>query len=187
MSEEKNKQKKPAPKSKQKPKPKLESKLNLLEEFDPEVYDEEDPADKEKIKRDGRKNKENAFMGRPTVMTKQTLAKLEMAFRMDCNEREACIFAGIDPATLYRYKQKNPDFCIEIDEWKESLPIMSRAVIAERISVHKSVEDSWAYLRTKRKGEFAEQKNLKVDTNVVSIADLEQAATDGVIAEGETE
>lgn len=161
-----------------------ETKRNL-DFYDPEVYDEDDPKDKEKITRDGRKTKENNFAGRPTVMTKQVLAKLEWAFRIDCNNEEACIYAGIDSATLYRYIQKNPDFAVQMTEWKQSLPIAARAVVAEQIVAAKSVDDSWAYLRAKRKGEFAEQKNLKVEGNVVSIADLEKAAAEGVITEGE--
>lgn len=187
MPEEKNKQKKTAPKPKEKPKPEVEDKLRFLQDFDPEVYDEDSPEDKEKITRDTRKTKENNYAGRPTVMTKQVIAKLEWAFRIDCNEEEACIYAGIDPSTLWRYKQKNPDFASQITEWKQSIPIAARAVIAERVVTLKSADDSWAYLRAKRKAEFAEQKNLKVDTGVVSIEDLERAATDGVIAEGEEE
>lgn len=172
----------PKKKSKKKEEPKVENKAAFLEEFDPEVYDEDAPEDKEKITRDARKTKDNNFAGRPTVMTKQVIAKLEWAFRIDCNEEEACIYAGIDPSTLWRYKQKNPDFASQINEWKQSIPIAARAVVAERVVVNKSPEDSWAYLRAKRKAEFAEQKNVKVDTNIVSIEDLNKAATEGVIA-----
>jgi len=56
-------------------------------------------------------------VGRPSRITQGVLAKLEVAFSLGCSDREACSFAGINPATLYRYQNKNPEF----SERKEGL------------------------------------------------------------------
>ncbi len=43
-------------------------------------------------------------------MTPDTLAKLETAFSMGLPDEQACLYAKIDPSTLYRYQEKNPKF-----------------------------------------------------------------------------
>ena len=49
-------------------------------------------------------------VGRPTVMTKEVLSKLEMLFAHGLTDREACLIADINPATLYNYCNENPEF-----------------------------------------------------------------------------
>ena len=43
-------------------------------------------------------------------MDKDVLSKLEDAFCYAYTDEEACLYAGISPATLYRYQDANPDF-----------------------------------------------------------------------------
>jgi hypothetical protein len=57
--------------------------------------------------------------GRPAKIDKTCLAKLEDAFSNALPDDEACLYAGINPATLYRYQQKNPKF----SERKEALKL----------------------------------------------------------------
>lgn len=57
----------------------------------------------------GRKNKNNGA-GRPTVMTTDVLGKLEDAFINAFTDEMACLYAGINPDTLYEYCKKNPKF-----------------------------------------------------------------------------
>lgn len=40
-------------------------------------------------------------VGRPTVMTQTTIARLEMAWRLGCADREAADFAEISPQTIW--------------------------------------------------------------------------------------
>lgn len=49
-------------------------------------------------------------MGRPTKMTPETIAKLEAAFLKGCTDAEACFYADINLATLYRYCDANEEF-----------------------------------------------------------------------------
>ena len=154
-------------------------KLKALEIAEPIVFDEENPDHKERI------NKSRDTCGRPTVMTVQVLRKLENAFKIGCTDREAVIHADISSTALYEYCKKNPAFAEQKENWKETLLIAARANVAGVIMLQKSVPDSWAYLRAKRKGEFAEQKNHVVDAKVIDVQSLEQASEAGVIVEEE--
>lgn len=154
-------------------------KLKALEMAEPSVFDEENPEHKERI------NKSRDKRGRPTVMTTQVLRKLENAFKIGCTDREALIHADISSTAFYEYCKKNPDFQEQKEDWKETLLIAARANVAGTIMMQKSVPDSWMYLRAKRKGEFAEQKNHVVDAKVIDVRTLEQASEAGVIVEEE--
>lgn len=48
--------------------------------------------------------------GRPPIIDKDVLSKLEDAFMYAYTDKEACLFAGISPATLYRYEELHPEF-----------------------------------------------------------------------------
>lgn len=48
--------------------------------------------------------------GRPTVIDEGVLAKIIEAKAYGANNDEACIVAEINPATLYRYMEKHPEF-----------------------------------------------------------------------------
>lgn len=56
------------------------------------------------------KPKTKCKCGRPTVMTKEVLRKLESAFSIQCTDEEACAYAGIGETTLYDYQKENPEF-----------------------------------------------------------------------------
>lgn len=49
-------------------------------------------------------------VGRPTVVTHNTVKQLRRAFMWGATDQEACAFAGISPATLYRYQARIPEF-----------------------------------------------------------------------------
>jgi hypothetical protein len=60
-------------------------------------------------------------VGRPKRITPGVLAKFESAYSLGCNDREACNFAGVNPATLYRYQNKTPEFSSENGGYKTGL------------------------------------------------------------------
>ena len=66
------------------------------------------------------KKKENGKndTGRPTVMTQETLHKLETAFKMGCSHSIACQHAGISRTALYKYQNENPEFADKINAWQ---------------------------------------------------------------------
>jgi Ca2+-binding EF-hand superfamily protein len=66
-----------------------------------------------------KKNKE----GRPTVMTQETIQKLEQAFAFGSTDEEACFYANIGKSTLYDYIKANPEF----SERKEALKLIRQS------------------------------------------------------------
>ena|SRR5947209_6807220 len=120
--------------------------------------------------------------GRPSKITPEVLAKLQQAFLMECTEEEACALAKIDPATLWRYKQRHPEFCKEIEAYKLNPKIKARATIYKNLDKPKVAQ--W-YLERKLKDEFStkqiiedvsktgEQKD-KLDELAAAISSLSQ-------------
>lgn len=120
-------------------------------------------------------------VGRPTILNELVFAKLEDAFRFGATKAEACLWAGIDPSTLWRYEEKNPDFAMKIEAWQNELVSIARANVARSIRAG-NVNDSWVFLKAKRREEFAEQKNIRTNENVVTVEELEEMARNGVVA-----
>jgi len=73
--------------------------------------------------------------GRPTVMTKEALRKLEEAFLVGATDLEACCNANIGSTSLYEYCKLNPEFA----ERKETLK--NQPVLKAKIIVDKALND----------------------------------------------
>lgn len=95
--------------------------------------------------------------GRPTVMTKDVLAKLQDAFLMGCTDEEACLNAGIHPASLYRYQEKNPKFCEQKEVWKQNPFLKARRTIFR--SLGKPRDAQW-YMEHKKSDEFSRRTDV---------------------------
>lgn len=107
-----------------------------------------------KIKENGKKD-----TGRPTVMTPETLTKLEQAYSIDSTDEEACIFAGIGLSTLYSYQNENPKFIERKRLLKEKLALKARTVIADALNNNDESTAKW-YLERKKKDEFSTKSEL---------------------------
>lgn len=83
----------------------------------------------------GRPKKVKNKGGRPTSVTKEVVAKLESAFKIGANDTEACLFAGIDRSTLFRYQEKNPEFCNKKEEWKRN------PILKAKNTIYKNLDD----------------------------------------------
>lgn len=104
-------------------------------------------------KKDGR--------GRATVMTEQVIDKLEEAFSWGCSDVEACLWAGIAPATLYKYQERNPDFAERKAELKETPILLARKTVIS--GVKKDPKLALDFLGRKAKKEFG--TNVDITTN----------------------
>lgn len=91
--------------------------------------------------------------GRPSVMTETVLALLKEAFLLGCPDVEACLYAEIDEATLYRYQEANPDYASRKARWKKTPSFMARKKVVE--SIPEDSEMALKYLERKEKGEFS--------------------------------
>lgn len=94
--------------------------------------------------------------GRHSVMTPETINKLEQAYSIDATDEEACIFAGIGMSTLYDYQKQNPEFSERKRLLKDKLTFKARTNIANEINKGDADLSKW-YLERKKKKEFSTQ------------------------------
>lgn len=92
-------------------------------------------------------------MGRPTVMTSEIVAKLEEAFAWGCSDTEACLWADIAPATLYKYQDKNPEFTERKASLKEKPILLARQSVIK--GMRGSPELALKFLERRKKDEFS--------------------------------
>lgn len=92
--------------------------------------------------------------GRPTVMTEETVNKLEEGFAMGFTDEEACLYANISKQTLYDYCKKNEGYTDRKEELKNHPRILAKANIYNALKENKKVEDSKWYLERRSKKEF---------------------------------
>lgn len=78
-----------------------------------------------------KKPKTRCKCGRPPVMTKETISKLEEGFGFGYTDAQACLHAGISVTPFYEYIKQNPEFA----ERKEALKTNTQ-MIAKR-NLHK--------------------------------------------------
>ena len=89
--------------------------------------------------------------GRPTVMTPETVNKLNTAFSMGFTDAEACLFANISKQALYDYCKENPEYTDQKEELKNHPKILAKTNIYNALREGKKVEDSKWYLEKKDK------------------------------------
>lgn len=102
--------------------------------------------------------KTKAKGGRPPKVTAEVIAKLEEAFALDCTDKEACLVAGIDPATLYRYQGKNKSFCERKELLKQAPVLSARREVVKGIKNNPDL--ALKYLERKRKKEFGLRQEI---------------------------
>lgn len=106
--------------------------------------------------------------GRPTKMTSEILAKLESGFKIGLNDAEACAYADIDPATLYRYQDKHKKFCKQKEQWKKN------PIAKAKNTIYKNLDDpqtaKW-YLERKCKDEFSTKQEVSTTNTNIDIKD----------------
>ena len=71
--------------------------------------------------------------GRPTKMTQEVVSKLEEAFLWGCTDSEACLYADINPRTLYRYCEDNEEFSQRKEVLKQNPLMRSRRVVMDAL------------------------------------------------------
>ena len=107
--------------------------------------------------------------GRPTLMTDETLKKLEEAFALGCTDSEACFYADISHQTLYNYQEKHPEF-VERKEALKQRPILQarQTVIA---NLKSDVKNAQWFLERKAKNEFSAKQEVEISTDYKTTKD----------------
>jgi len=113
---------------------------------------------KQKKKKRGRPRKKKHAGGRPTVITKSVLQKLESVFSIGGSDREACIYADIAMSTLYNYQIAKPEFVERKRDLKEKPILKARQEVVKGLSGNP--EFSLKYLERKKKREFGKSLAL---------------------------
>lgn len=98
-----------------------------------------------------------AGTGRPTVVTKEVVVKLEVAFSIGCNVKEACVYAGITPSVFYDWIKKYPEFNDLIEAYGDKLNLKARQAIVNSLD-DPQMAKWWA--STKIKNEFSTRTEL---------------------------
>lgn len=105
----------------------------------------------------------NRLMARPTKMTNITLGKLKEAFLMGCSDREACLYADINPDTLYEYQKLNTAYTEQKESFKSNPVLLARKTVVG--AIEKDPDLALKYLERKKKDEFSLRQNLDVTSN----------------------
>lgn len=92
--------------------------------------------------------------GRPTIMTPETIKKLEEVFAIGGTDKEACFYANISHQTLYDYQAKHPEFIERKEALKEKPILKARQTIVQSLGDPRHAQ--W-FLERKRKSEFAQR------------------------------
>lgn len=97
---------------------------------------------------------EPAPRGRPSELTPEAKARVELVFGLDGTKREAAYYAGCSASTLNRWLDSDP-------EWAEHCEMLrEKPILKARQAVVKNLDDpefALKYLSKKRKDEFADR------------------------------
>jgi hypothetical protein len=125
------------------------------------------------------KPKTQCKCGRPTKLTKETIAKLEQAFAYGCSDLEACLYADISHTALYNYQNKNPEFVERKERLKETPVLKARESV---IRSHKTDPRlAWEYLKHRKSNEFSTSSSLKHEGEITIgalLAGMDEPRTD---------
>ncbi len=102
-------------------------------------------------------------VGRPTVLTPDTVAKLVSVLQRGVSITKACIYARIDRATFYRKYNEDADFCSKIDQARNFATIAAAEVVTDDIVKNKNVQTAKWYLERKDPEEFAQKGIIQVN------------------------
>ena len=101
--------------------------------------------------------------GRRTIMTQEVIDKLEYAFALGCTDNEACLHAGISPATLYNHQERDPKFLERKDLLKSKPIFLARETVLRGVKENPDI--ALRFLERKKKDEFS----LRTETDISTL------------------
>ena len=130
-------------------------------------------------------------IGRPKAISKEVLQKLEEVFALGGSDREACLYAGISPSTLYNYQQTNNDFLERKELLKEQPILKARRTVIESIS--KDPRLALMFLERKKREEFSLRTEVKgegfgqINAIIQNVRDLTDEELNKILISGSIE
>lgn len=110
-------------------------------------------------------------------MTEEIIAKLEEAFAWGCSDVEACLWADIAPATLYKYQEKHPEFTERKAELKETPILKARKSVVTKLEADPKL--AMDFLSRKKKDEFSTKTENDITSGGNAIAPVLVRFIDG--------
>lgn len=113
--------------------------------------------------------------GRPTVMTPDTVKKLDEAFSQGFSDVEACLYADISKQALYDYCKLHPEYTDRKEELKH------RPLMRARININKALQagdkdmSKW-YAERKAKQEFSLKVEQEIDAKIDTVINIVPAS-----------
>ena len=102
--------------------------------------------------------------GRPLKINQTVLQKLEQAFAYSYSDDEACLYAGIVPATLYTYQKRNPKFKERKEALKKSPNLVAKKVLVE--GIQDDIEQARWWALHKMSDEFSPKTKVEHEGSV---------------------
>lgn len=109
--------------------------------------------------------------GRPTVMTPETLRKLEEAFALGATDQEAIFYANISKTTFYDYCKEHPDFAERKEDLKETPILKARRTVVANLD---KPDMALKYLERKKKKEFSPSIEVEGKIEVSKIIAIDE-------------
>lgn len=113
-------------------------------------------------------------VGRPSKMTADVLAKLDIGFMCGASQEEACVFAGIGETTLKRYMDSNPEYRTRIKALLGQPRLIAKANILAKLK-EGDIGTSWEVLERGRvdgytKPQEPSKPGVQVNVNAAPLA-----------------
>lgn len=89
------------------------------------------------------------------------VAKLEHAWSLGCNDRQAILFANIGKDSYYRYLNAHPEISERKEMLKETPILLARTTVVEAIKVNPGI--AMQYLERRQKDEFSPRQEVQHD------------------------
>lgn len=120
-------------------------------------------------------------VGRPTVFDESTLNKLEYGFAHGLTDSQACLYAGISPASLYNYQNAHPEYLERKEQLKNSITMRAKLNVADKINDGDIAQSNW-WLERKAKDEFSTRtENINANVNLTDLPDEEKDKIKSII------
>ena len=116
-------------------------------------------------------------VGRKTVMTPETVNKLEQGFTMGFTDEEACLYANISKQTLYDYCKKHSGYTDRKEGLKNHPKLLAKVNLYNALKENKKIDDSKWYLERRDK-DFKEKSDITSGGEPLPILNLNK---DGII------
>ena len=113
--------------------------------------------------------------GRPSVITRDVVQKLEYAFAMGCSDKEACLYAGIGRTTLFYFEKGNEDFANRKELLKETPILIARQEVLKSLKGNGDL--ALSFLERRKKDEFSLHQNLNI-SGAVDLTHHEKKASE---------